>query len=140
MAGPPKPQRVVTRRGFALLSLQLALIGGLGWYLGGLRLALIVCGFVLFIAFSGFWPRALITAYMVSFAVLVCVAIGFPLGVWAARTDGRAAAVQVLCDTFQTFPSFIYLLPVIMLFQVGDVAAIAAEATEESGTGTMGPL
>ena len=34
--------------------------------------------------------------------------------------------MQVMCDTFQTFPSFIYLLPVIMLFQVGDVAAITA--------------
>ena len=102
------------------------LVGSLGWRLGGLRLALIVCGFVLFIAFSGFWPRALITAYMVSFAVLVCLLIGFPLGVWAASTDRRAAAMQVMCDTFQTFPSFIYLLPVIMLFQVGDVAAITA--------------
>ena len=77
-------------------------------------------------AFSGFWPRALITAYMVSFAILVCIAIGLPLGILAANSARSARVIEVLCDTFQTFPSFIYLIPVIMLFKVGDVAAIAA--------------
>ena len=102
------------------------LAGSIGWYLAGWRLALLVAGFVLFIAFSGYWPRALITAYMVTFAVFVCVLVGVPLGIWAAASDRRARWVQLLCDTFQTFPSFIYLIPVIMLFQVGDVAAITA--------------
>ncbi|MGI9503728.1 MAG: ABC transporter permease, partial [Geminicoccaceae bacterium] len=54
------------------------------------------------------------------------VLIGVPIGIWAAGSERRAKFVQLLCDTFQTFPSFIYLIPVIMLFQVGDVAAIAA--------------
>ena len=63
---------------------------------------------------------------MVVFAVIVCALIGVPLGIWASRSARRAKAVQLLCDTLQTFPSFIYLIPVIMLFQVGDVAAISA--------------
>ena len=103
-----------------------ALVAAAGWRLGGLRLAVIVAGFIAFIAFSGFWPRALITTYMVVFAVIVCALIGVPLGIWASRSARRAKAVQLLCDTLQTFPSFIYLIPVIMLFQVGDVAAISA--------------
>ncbi|NJO36717.1 MAG: ABC transporter permease subunit [Rhizobiales bacterium] len=102
------------------------LVTAIGWRLGGWKLALTVAGFILFIAFSGYWERALITAYMVAFAVLVCVLIGVPVGIWAAGAARRAGFVQLLCDTFQTFPSFIYLIPVIMLFQVGDVAAIAA--------------
>ena len=102
------------------------LVAAIGWRLGGWKLALTVAGFILFIAFSGFWERALITAYMVAFAVFLCVLIGVPIGIWAAGSERRAAFVQLLCDTFQTFPSFIYLIPVIMLFQVGDVAAIAA--------------
>ena len=102
------------------------LVASIGWYLAGWRLALTVSGFILFIAFSGFWPRALTTAYMVSFAVFVCVLCGVPLGIWAAGSERRSNWVQLLCDTFQTFPSFIYLIPVIMLFQVGDVAAITA--------------
>ncbi|MGI9508877.1 MAG: ABC transporter permease, partial [Geminicoccaceae bacterium] len=102
------------------------LAAAVGWRLGGWKLALTVAGFILFIAFSGFWERALITAYMVTFAVFTCVLIGVPLGIWAAGNERRARRAQLLCDTFQTFPSFIYLIPVIMLFQVGDVAAIAA--------------
>lgn len=102
------------------------LVASLGWYLKGWRLALTVAGFILFIAFAGFWPRALITAYMVAFSVVVCIVVGLPLGVWASRGDRRTAIATTLCDTFQTFPSFIYLIPVIMLFQVGDVAAITA--------------
>ena len=102
------------------------LVGGIGWYLGRARIALTVLGFIAFLVLAGFWSRSQITAYMVSFAVLVCVAIGLPLGIWASRREWRAKLVQLLCDTFQTFPSFIYLIPVIMLFKVGDVAAISA--------------
>ena len=64
---------------------------------------------------------------MVAFAVfLICVLIGVPVGIWAVEDERRTRFMQVMCDTFQTFPSFIYLIPVIMLFQVGDVAAITA--------------
>ena len=104
----------------------LALIAGLGWRIGGPRSAAVVAGYVLFLAVSGWWERSMITAYMVSFAVLMAVAIGLPLGIWAARSDRRAQAMLLACDTAQTFPSFIYLIPVIMLFQVNDVAAIGA--------------
>jgi glycine betaine/proline transport system permease protein len=103
-----------------------ALVFCIGWRLGGWRSALVASGFIAFIALTGFWARASITAYMVFFALLICVAVGVPLGVWAANSDRRTKFVTFLCDTFQTFPSFIYLIPVIMLFQVGDVAAITA--------------
>lgn len=105
---------------------MVALVAAAGWTLGGLRLALIVTGFVLFIAFAGYWERSLITAYMVTVAVLICIAIGLPIGIWASRSERRTGIAKLVCDTFQTFPSFIYLIPVIMLFKVGDVAAISA--------------
>ena len=103
-----------------------ALAGAIGWRLAGPRLAATAAGFVCFIALTGFWERASITAYMVFFALVVCLLFGLPLGIWASKTARRTRFVQLLCDTFQTFPSFIYLIPVIMLFQVGDVAAITA--------------
>jgi len=102
------------------------LVAAAGWSLGGLRLTLIVSGLILFIAFAGYWERSLITAYMVTVAVLICIVIGLPIGIWASRSERRAALAKLWCDTFQTFPSFIYLIPVIMLFKVGDVAAITA--------------
>ena len=102
------------------------LAGAIGWRLAGWRLAATAAGFVSFIALTGFWERAAITAYMVFFALIVCLIFGLPLGIWASKTARRTRFVQLLCDTFQTFPSFIYLIPAIMLFKVGDVAAIAA--------------
>ncbi len=103
-----------------------ALAAGVGWVVGGLRSAIICCGFVLLIAMSGWWDRAMITTYMVSFAVLLVCAIGLPLGIWASRNEARARVMLLFCDTAQTFPSFIYLIPVVMLFGVNDVAAIGA--------------
>ncbi len=103
-----------------------ALVSVIGWRLAGWRLALIAAGLVGFIALSGFWARASITAYMVFVGLLVCIAVGLPLGIWASKTLKRTKFMTFVCDFFQTFPSFIYLIPVIMLFQVGDVAAITA--------------
>ena len=98
----------------------------LGWYYGGWKVAGIQAMFALYLAFAGFWERTLITAYMVSFAVIVCVMIGSVVGVWAAAGPRRTKAVELILDTFQTFPSFIYLIPAIMLFNVNDFAAIMA--------------
>ncbi len=103
-----------------------ALVAVIGWRLAGWKLALLVSSFVMFIALTGYWARASITAYMVFAALVICVAVGLPLGIWASKTLARTKVMTFLCDFFQTFPSFIYLIPVIMLFQVGDVAAIAA--------------
>ncbi|MCY3878654.1 MAG: ABC transporter permease subunit [Rhodobacteraceae bacterium] len=104
----------------------LAFVAGIGWVIGSLRSALICLAFVGMIAMTGWWDRAVITTYMVSFAVLVVIAIGLPLGIWASRARARARLVLLICDTAQTFPSFIYLIPVVMLFGVNDVAAIGA--------------
>ncbi|MXW91650.1 MAG: ABC transporter permease subunit [Rhodospirillaceae bacterium] len=98
----------------------------LGWYYGGWQVAVIQALFALYLAFAGFWERTLITAYMVSFAVIVCVIIGSIVGVWAAAGPRRTKVVELILDTFQTFPSFIYLIPAIMLFNVNDFAAIMA--------------
>ena len=104
----------------------LALAVPAAWLIGGPRAAVAVAIFLVFVVFAGFYERALITAYMVFCAVLACVLIGFPLGIWGSRSPRRARVLLFLCDTFQTFPSFIYLIPVIMLFRVGDVAAVMA--------------
>jgi glycine betaine/proline transport system permease protein len=99
---------------------------GIGYIVGGLRSALTVGSFLLFIALTDWWDRALITAYMASFAVVVSVIIGFSVGAVAARNAWASRVVLLLCDTFQTFPSFIYLIPVIMLFGVTDTSVLIA--------------
>jgi len=110
-------------------SAVLVALAALGWAVGGRRSALICLAFTLPIALSGWWDRAMITLYMVCTAVFIAAMIGLPLGIWGARRPGRASRILLLCDTFQTFPSFIYLIPVVMLFGVNDVAAIGAVVT-----------
>ena len=104
----------------------LVFIAAIGWLIGGLRSAIVCLLYTGFIALSGWWDRAMITAYMVSFSVLIAALIGLPLGIWASRKQRRSDVVLLICDTAQTFPSFIYLIPVVMLFGVNDVAAIGA--------------
>nr|WP_245639389.1 ABC transporter permease subunit [Rubellimicrobium mesophilum] len=104
----------------------LLLLAGIGWAVGGRRSALVCLAFFLPIAMSGWWDRAMITVYMVCVSVLVAVLIGVPAGLWGAARPVRAARLLFLCDTFQTFPSFIYLIPVVMLFGVNDVAVVAS--------------
>ena len=102
------------------------LVCGLGYLVGKWRSVIIVGCYIMFIAVSGWWDRAMITAYMVTCAVIVCVILGVCIGIIASRNPTLSRAAIVMCDTFQTFPSFIYLIPVIMLFQVNDVSAIFA--------------
>jgi glycine betaine/proline transport system permease protein len=104
----------------------LLLLAGVGYRIGGLRSALICIAFILPIALSGWWDRAMITAYTVVVAVTLALAIGIPLGLLGAANGTRAGRFLLICDTLQTFPSFIYLIPVVMLFGVNDVAVIAA--------------
>jgi len=102
------------------------LMMGIGYILSGIRTSLIVGGFLLFIAFSEYWDRALITAYMASFAVIVSVIIGITVGTLSAQNSYTSKVILLICDFLQTFPSFIYLIPVIMLFGVTDTSVIIA--------------
>ncbi|KIC09021.1 glycine/betaine ABC transporter permease [Leisingera sp. ANG-M1] len=104
----------------------LALLAAAGWAIGGLRSALVCLAFFGLIAMSGWWDRAMITVYTVVVAVSIAAVIGFPLGIWGSFHEKRAALALLICDTLQTFPSFIYLIPVVMLFGVNDVAVIGA--------------
>ena len=104
----------------------LAFLAGIGWLIGGRRSAVVCLVFFGLIAMSGWWDRAMITAYMVSFSVFLAAFMGMPLGIWAARSENRANLILLVCDSAQTFPSFIYLIPVVMLFGVNDVAVICA--------------
>ena len=104
----------------------LVLVAAVGWRFGGWRLATIVSLFVAYLAFSGFWIESMETLYLVVAALIVSVAIGVPIGIFASMNQRRYASVQVVLDTFQVLPSFIYLIPVVMLFRVGPVAALTA--------------
>lgn len=100
--------------------------GFLAWRAGGWGLALLVTALIWAIGSSGLWQQTMLTLYLVSIAVVICVGLGVPIGIAASRNERVSRSMLLWCDTFQTFPSFVYLIPVIMLFRAGDVAAIVA--------------
>jgi len=99
---------------------------GIGFIVGGTRVALAVGGFLLFIALTEWWDRALITAYLMTLSVLISTAIGIISGTLCAQNPVSTRIMLTICDTFQTFPSFIYLIPVMMLFGVTDTSVLIA--------------
>ena len=92
--------------------------------LGGRRPAIWAAVFFTIVALSGWWDRSVITLYTVISAVAIAMLVGIPLGVAASRSERASRRVLLACDTAQTFPSFIYLIPAIMLFGVNDVAVV----------------
>lgn len=99
---------------------------GIGLIIGGIRSALIVGGLLLFIALTEWWDRALITSYLVTVSVLISTVIGMVVGTLCAQHPVSTRFILSYCDTFQTFPSFIYLIPVMMLFGVTDTSVLIA--------------
>ncbi|MFM9844201.1 MAG: ABC transporter permease [Dongiaceae bacterium] len=102
------------------------LVGVLASHFGGWRTALLSTALLVLMVVTGFWVPLVMTVYLVSCAVAICILIGIPLGIWSARDPKVARLVLAACDTLQTFPSFIYLIPVVMLLRVGDLANIIA--------------
>jgi glycine betaine/proline transport system permease protein len=112
----------------ALLALPwlavIGLLGLAGLQLGGRRLGLLAIALAGFCAVTGLWEKTVTTVYLCGISTLVACAIGIPLGILSARSALADRIVGVVVDTLQTIPAFVYLIPAVMLFRVGDVAAM----------------
>ncbi|GGH37802.1 glycine betaine/proline transport system permease protein [Cribrihabitans marinus] len=96
------------------------------WRVGGWRLGLLAALLMGFIAANGLWAKAMVTIYLCGVSVFLATLIGIPLGIWAAERPGAGRVILGIMDTLQTLPSFVYLIPVVMLFRVGDFSAMVA--------------
>ena len=74
----------------------------------------------------GLWEATMQTIALVTVAVIVAVAIAFPLGILAARRPRVEAALRPILDIMQTVPPWVYLIPAVMIFSLGRVPAIMA--------------
>ncbi|WP_127573966.1 ABC transporter permease [Georgenia faecalis] len=72
------------------------------------------------------WENAMSTLALVLVASLIAVAVGIPLGVWAARNGHVSRALRPVLDFMQTMPAFVYLIPAVVLFRVGVVPGVVA--------------
>ena len=102
------------------------LLGLAGWQLGGARLAALVAALTAFCAVTGLWEKTMATVYLTGISVVIACLIGIPLGLAASRSDRFEKIITPVIDTLQVLPSFCFIIPVVMLFRVGDVTAMIA--------------
>ena len=99
----------------------------LAW-IGSRSLILVVGTIISFlvIGYFGMWKDTMATMAIITVATLVCLAIGIPLGILMARSHRVQGAILPILDMMQTIPSFVYLIPIIMLLGIGKVPGLIA--------------
>ncbi|MBL8701642.1 MAG: proline/glycine betaine ABC transporter permease [Alphaproteobacteria bacterium] len=98
----------------------------LGWRTAGWRHGLFCAVSFLLIAAMGQWSQAMISLAILFTAVTYCFVVGIPLGILASRSEWFWSILRPLLDGMQTTPSFVYLVPVVMLFGIGTVPGVIA--------------
>jgi glycine betaine/proline transport system permease protein len=96
------------------------------WRFSGKWLAVFSAVTLTFIGLLGLWEDTMTTLAMVLSAVIFCALVGIPLGILAGRSDAFEAGIRPVLDAMQTTPAFVYLVPIVMLFSVGNVAGVLA--------------
>jgi len=106
-----------------IMLLMLVLIA---WQAAGHRVAILVAISMTVLGFlePNTWGLAMTTLAIVGSAVILCVAIGLPLGILAGKNDRFESIVRPVLDTMQTIPAFVYLVPVVMLIGIGNVSGV----------------
>ena len=101
-------------------------VGVLGWRMAGIRVGVFSVASLLAIAIFGLWESAMETAALIVVTVTLSIVIAVPVGVWASQSDRLDAILRPILDGMQTMPSFVYLVPAIAFFSLGNVPAVIA--------------
>ncbi|WP_348688325.1 glycine betaine/L-proline ABC transporter permease ProW [Acidovorax soli] len=103
---------------------MVALMGLLAWQFAGRAIALGTVAALLLVALLGIWSDAMVTLSLVLTSLAFCIVIGLPLGIVLAASDRAQRWMRPFLDAMQTTPAFVYLVPVVMLFGIGNVPGV----------------
>jgi glycine betaine/proline transport system permease protein len=96
------------------------------WRSAGPRVAIFTAAALAYIALLGYWALAMETVALVGAAVILCVVIGIPLGIWFGKSKRAYRFAEPVLDLMQTLPAFVYLIPIIAFFGTGNPPGILA--------------
>jgi glycine betaine/proline transport system permease protein len=102
------------------------IVGILAWRVVSVKFAVVAASLLLVMSFLGLLDLAMITLAIVLTAALLCVVIGLPVGIAAAKNNRFDSILRPVLDSMQTMPSFVYLIPALMLFGLGKTPAVMA--------------
>ena len=98
----------------------------LAWWLATRMIAVIsALGFLLILS-MGLWEATMDTLALVLTSVVIALLVGVPLGVWSSKNDTVARVVRPILDFMQTLPAFVYLIPAVLFFKLGEVPGVIA--------------
>lgn len=100
--------------------------GAVAWAAGGRDVAYIGIFGMFAIGLLGLWDLTMTTLAMLLTSMAFCVAVGIPVGIWAARNDRVNEIVRGVLDAMQTIHPFVYLVPIVVLFGIGKVPGTIA--------------
>ena len=104
----------------------LVIVGAIAWQFAGVKVAIYSIMALTVIGFVGTWDEAMVSLSLVVTAVVFCLILGIPLGIVCAKSDAIEKIIRPLLDVMQTVPTFVYLVPVVMLFGIGEVPGAIA--------------
>ena len=105
----------------------IGVFGLLAW-IGSRSIKLVIGTMVCFviIGYFGMWKNCMATVAIISVSTLVCIVVGIPIGVLMSKSNRAEKAILPVLDMMQTIPSFVYLIPIIMLLGIGKVPGLLA--------------
>ena len=105
----------------------IGVFGLLAW-IGSRSIKLVIGTIVCFlvIGYFGMWKNCMATVAIISVSTLVCIVVGIPIGVLMSKSDRAEKTILPVLDMMQTIPSFVYLIPIIMLLGIGKVPGLLA--------------
>ena len=105
----------------------ISVIGILAWF-GSRSWKLVVGSSIAFmlIGYFGMWNDCMATVAIITVCTIICIAVGIPIGVLMSKSDRVERAIIPILDMMQTIPSFVYLVPILMLLGIGKVPGLIA--------------
>ena len=105
----------------------IGIICGLAW-LGSRSWKLVIGSAIAFllIGYFGMWEDCMATVAIITVCTIICIVVGIPIGIVMARSPRAEKAILPVLDMMQTIPSFVYLIPILMLLGIGKVPGLIA--------------
>lgn len=102
----------------------IAIFSLIAWQMAGKRMALGTLVGMTILGLIGIWEESITTLSLVLTSVFFCMLIGIPSGIMMARSETYAKIMRPILDAMQTTPAFVYLVPIVMLFGIGNVPGV----------------
>ena len=104
----------------------MAMAGLYAYQAAGRNAAILTVAGLGFILLTGLWEPLTRSLYLCAAAVLICIVVGGLLGIWASANNTVSAVLRPINDALQTMPQFVFLIPALMFFRVGEFTALIA--------------